>query len=307
MLEYANMRLTSRWVSAARLPPLRASPATPASPCSATARVPARPSIQRPSSTKTTVSEVLSERTSVWVRLGLVPRILTRSFSSKPPSFALAELVVTPGTRVSVSATFLSGILPMSSAVMTSSILSASRLASSDCWTAAGMPVILAGENGGVRLAALPFPLQESDWPLRVSFPVAVTNLLRWMAPGLTLGSPRVAAGGTLPLFPPPGISQLTVVRPGGVVDTVHAPFATYRVPVQPGIYTVRAGTAQAPFAVNAFPGRTAPATGPGELWLGTVRPSSTDRVAIPMPLGWVFAVVALGVLSTEWWSAYRR
>ncbi len=49
--------------------------------------------------------------TSVCVRLGLVPRILTRSFSSNPPSFALAELVVTPGTRVRESADILVGHL----------------------------------------------------------------------------------------------------------------------------------------------------------------------------------------------------
>jgi hypothetical protein len=69
---------------------------------------------------------------SVCVRLGFVPRMLMRSFSSKPPSFALAELIVTPGRRASESATFLSGILPMSSAVTTSMTELAWRLASSD-------------------------------------------------------------------------------------------------------------------------------------------------------------------------------
>jgi len=39
--------------------------------------------------------------------LGFVPRMLTRSFSSKPPSFAPAALVVMPGSRAKVSATFL--------------------------------------------------------------------------------------------------------------------------------------------------------------------------------------------------------
>ena len=69
---------------------------------------------------------------SVWVRLGLVPRMLTRSFSSKPPSLAPAELMVMPGTRCRESAMFLSGILPMSSAVTTSITESAVRLSSRD-------------------------------------------------------------------------------------------------------------------------------------------------------------------------------
>src|SRR6187402_2438647 len=67
--------------------------------------------------------------------------MLTRSFSSKPPSLALAELVVTPAMRVRESATFLSGILPMSSALTTSTTLVVAFLASRDCSTEARIPV----------------------------------------------------------------------------------------------------------------------------------------------------------------------
>ena len=58
--------------------------------------------------------------------------MLTRSFSSKPPSPPDAELIVTPGTRCTASAMFLSGSLPMSSAVTTSTTESALRLVSSE-------------------------------------------------------------------------------------------------------------------------------------------------------------------------------
>ena len=78
---------------------------------------------------------------SVCVRLGLVPRRLTRSFSSKPPEPPACELMVTPGTRCSESAMFLSGILPISSAVITSTTESALRLVSSDFSTEARIPV----------------------------------------------------------------------------------------------------------------------------------------------------------------------
>ena len=92
---------------------------------------------------------------SVCVRLGLVPRMLTRSFSSKPPSPPAAELVFTPGMRWIASATFLSGILPMSSAVMTSTTESALRLAASDCSRDARMPVTTTVSSLVVGLAAL--------------------------------------------------------------------------------------------------------------------------------------------------------
>jgi hypothetical protein len=67
--------------------------------------------------------------------------MLTRSFSSKPPSVAPAELVVIPGRRDKESATFLSGILPMSSAVTTSMISVEARFAASDSSTDLRMPV----------------------------------------------------------------------------------------------------------------------------------------------------------------------
>jgi hypothetical protein len=86
--------------------------------------------------------------TNVCVRLGLVPRMLTRSFSSKPPEPPDCELMVTPGTRCTASAMFLSGILPMSSAVTTSTTASALRLVSSDFSREARMPVTVMVSSG---------------------------------------------------------------------------------------------------------------------------------------------------------------
>ena len=92
---------------------------------------------------------------SVCVREGLVPRRLTRSFSSKPPDPPDCELIVTPGTRCSESAMFLSGILPMSVEVMTSTTESELRLSSSDFSRDARMPVTVSdstatGLSGGL-------------------------------------------------------------------------------------------------------------------------------------------------------------
>jgi hypothetical protein len=79
--------------------------------------------------------------------LGLVPRMLMRSFSSKPPSLALAELTVTPGSRERESATFLSGILPISSAVTTSMTEFALRFASSDFSFETRMPLTITSSS----------------------------------------------------------------------------------------------------------------------------------------------------------------
>ncbi len=79
--------------------------------------------------------------TSVCVRLGLVPRIDTRSFSEKPPSPPADDAMLTPGTRCSASATFLSGSLPTSSAVITSTTESALRFLASEASSDARRPV----------------------------------------------------------------------------------------------------------------------------------------------------------------------
>ncbi|EEF27308.1 conserved hypothetical protein, partial [Ricinus communis] len=79
----------------------------------------------------------------VWVSDGAVPRIDTRSFSSKPPEPAPEVEMFTPGTRCSESATFLSGILPTSSAVMTSTLLDALRFTDSDCCSDPRIPLTM--------------------------------------------------------------------------------------------------------------------------------------------------------------------
>src|SRR5471032_2654522 len=77
----------------------------------------------------------------VCVRLGLVPRMLTRLFSEKPPSPPADDEMFTPGTRCTASATFLSGSLPMSSALTTSMTESLLRFWLSDCSSDARIPV----------------------------------------------------------------------------------------------------------------------------------------------------------------------
>src|ERR1700756_3371331 len=78
----------------------------------------------------------------VWVSDGAVPRMLTRLASAKAPSPPELELMLTPGRRCTVSATFLAGSLPMSSAVTTSTTDSALFLLDSDEAYDARMPLI---------------------------------------------------------------------------------------------------------------------------------------------------------------------
>jgi hypothetical protein len=81
-------------------------------------------------------------------------------------------------------------------------------------------------------------------------------------------------------------------------------------------MYTVKAmGTAaggaaissqQAAFAVNFFPARPATAPGPATVHVGHVQPGKTLTASVPISVISVFEVVALILLTAEWWIAFR-
>jgi Ca-activated chloride channel family protein len=105
-------------------------------------------------------------------------------------------------------------------------------------------PIISVGERGGLRVACVAFRILDSDWPLRVSFPIFFANAVRWareedpttadriVKPGqpLSLRAPREPQGGSL-------------TDPSGRVKAIPAS-ATDRVTVadteRPGVYRVK-------------------------------------------------------------------
>ena len=182
--------------------------------------------------------------------------------------------------------------------------------------TANGHTVLAAGEHGAARFALVSFDLQHSDWPLRVSFPIMLQNLLQYLAPGLTLGETTITTGQAVTFFPRPGTRLLNLVRPDGGVEQLKPPFPPFTDTSRPGLYAVQeagaptggAATAgrQAAFAVNFFPARPAPARGPATLHAGHVQPGKTLIASIPVSIIWPFEVAALLLLAVEWWISFR-
>jgi hypothetical protein len=184
--------------------------------------------------------------------------------------------------------------------------------------SAGGRPALAAGERGATRFALVNFDLQRSDWPLRISFPVVLQNLLPYLTPGLTLGQNNLTTGGTVTFFPPPGTHEIDVTRPSGTLTRIGPPFPPFTETTRPGLYTVRAvksslkgqptatGGLSTAFAVNFFPSRPAPAAGPSTLSLGHAQHGATLTASIPVSVVWLFELLALIILATEWWAAFR-
>jgi hypothetical protein len=100
------------------------------------------------------------------------------------------------------------------------------------------------------------------------------------------------------------------VTQPDGSTVTLRPPFPPYADTAQPGIYRVRqvgSRAASAAFAVNFFPSRPAPAAGPAVQQLGVSGSGSSQTVPVFTGFGWVFWLLAMGLLTAEWWAVFRR
>ncbi|UCC63331.1 MAG: BatA and WFA domain-containing protein [Anaerolineae bacterium] len=131
--------------------------------------------------------------------------------------------------------------------------------------TGDSIPLLLAGEVDGRRVAVLAFDLHRSDLPLQVAFPILLANLVGWLTPGSSGGLPtQVAPGAAVTLAWPPEVESVKVTRPDGstvrlVPEGGRAAFADT---VQLGVYEAawqRSDPAagqedeRANFAVNLF------------------------------------------------------
>lgn len=177
-------------------------------------------------------------------------------------------------------------------------------------------PLIAAGTQGGTRVVSVGFDLQDSDWPLRVAFPLFLANSVGWLTQGAAVGSqaPQYAAGETATVTVPPGARIVRVVPPSGDARTVDAPLAGGPVTLgdtsQVGVYHVQAaGGAEYPVAVN-LGSASASALIPRILPLGSgsEAPSAPEAWQVIHREWWpLAALLGLLLLGFEWWYYHRR
>jgi len=180
-------------------------------------------------------------------------------------------------------------------------------------------PLIAAGEHNGLRVVSVAFDLGDSDWPLRVSFPIFLTNAVRWLtaAGGLGASQEETPTGGVASLTLPPGASSVTVQRPDGSKTALAAPATGGMVLVddtrQAGVYHAKAANGQDfPFAANL--------DSRDESSLTVQNPPALNHPGVsaataPIPRArrakddlWpALAAVALGLLLLEWFVFHRR
>jgi len=169
-------------------------------------------------------------------------------------------------------------------------------------------PVVAAGERGGTRLVVARFPLQDSDWPLRVSFPLFVSNVVRWAKErDLAPGDGFVRPGQPLSIRVPPDAKEGTIVGPMGDERPLRAGTARHLTVAdteRPGIYRARWDTRprDAIHVVNLLDPMESDIAVPPSLTMGeTALAGKDERALVRRELTGTLLCSALLLLLLEW------
>ncbi len=243
-----------------------------------------------------------------------------------PADFDLAKAA---GNYLFLKATPFSGGTPLEQPVVTEvdathpatrqvslknvSILRATGLklpAPHDGWTFAAPlrsfddALLITGERQGQRVAALSFDVLESDLPLRVAFPLLMSNTLHWLSGEPAEPVTSCLAGETLPLAEGEraGAEPLTAPPHGPLPEgTITRAFQ----PLRNGYYPVTAGDATRWLAVNTF------SAAESDLRIAGGESAGAEAARVPVlgsvaPWQWL-SLVALTLFTLEWWLFHRR
>ena len=173
-----------------------------------------------------------------------------------------------------------------------------------------GGPLVAAAETARRRVVVVAFSPLQSDWPLRISFPLFIGNAVAWLGAGpggTAAGAPAaVSAGDVLAIPAGPDAKAVEVTPPRG--PAVRVPVdagrqASFADTARAGLYRVRddrgAGSVVAVNLLNRVESDLAPRT---TLDLGGERPESVGSAVASTREVWRWLVfAALAFLAVEW------
>lgn len=173
--------------------------------------------------------------------------------------------------------------------------------------------MMVAGELGRRRIAWVGFDTLESNWPLRVSFPIFIANAVEWLNPASARNSQLlVGAGEPFQLAFSQPIETVQVRLPDGATRDLDVdpdnPEIVFGDTAHRGTYQVTAGTNEVSFCVNLLDVRESNIQPQNELNLGQYDKvvANTERQA-NTELWRILAMIGLGVLMFEWWWYHKR
>lgn len=171
----------------------------------------------------------------------------------------------------------------------------------------------VAGELGRQRILWLGFDTLDSNWPLRVSFPIFIANAVEWLNPAGTESSQlMVKAGDAFRLTRPEGAADARVTLPDGSIKPLlldeKASEIVFGDTFKQGTYRLRAGTNETVFCVNLLDAAESNIKPREELQLGKFAKVAATTVQRANKELWrTLAAIGLAVLLFEWWWYHKR
>jgi len=173
--------------------------------------------------------------------------------------------------------------------------------------------LIVAGELGRQRIIWIGFDLLESNWPLRVSFPIFIANAVEWLNPASARSNQLLVNAGDpfrLALTEPTTSAQITL--PDGATKNLaldpRANELVFGDTYKQGVYRLRLGTNDTVFCVNLLDAAESDIKPRDALQLGQyTKVSATTTKRANMELWRTIAALGLLVLLGEWWYYHRR
>ncbi|TAK99241.1 MAG: VWA domain-containing protein [Verrucomicrobia bacterium] len=174
-------------------------------------------------------------------------------------------------------------------------------------------PLILAGDLGRQRIVWVGFDPLESNWPLRVSFPIFIANAVDWLNPANAKNSQLlIKAGDPFRLALAEPVKTAEVKMPDGSTKQIAVDATANEIvfgdTARQGIYHLRAGTNEVTFCADLLDSAESNIRPRDELKFGEyTRVTATTVQRTNMELWRTLAAIGLAVLLFEWWWYHRR
>jgi Ca-activated chloride channel homolog len=171
----------------------------------------------------------------------------------------------------------------------------------------------VAGELGRQRILWLGFDTLDSNWPLRVSFPIFIANAVEWLNPAAGRSSQlTVKAGDAFHQPLAAAVTDARITLPDGSTKPLPIEAGATEIVFgdtsKQGTYHLRAGTNDTVFCVDLLDSTESHIQPHDEIKLGTyARVEAATRQRATSELWRWLAGCALAVLLFEWWWYHKR
>ncbi len=166
-----------------------------------------------------------------------------------------------------------------------------------------------AGTLGQTRVGVLGFDLHLSDLPLRPAFPILMQNLVTWLVPPGGLRDTQADSGGTVGLNISPDVQAAYIYNPAGGKSAV-APSQQKLEVGGPGLYrleqVINGKQREDYLAVNFAPVQESQVKPAAQVNLGLKDVAAGAPAKVPQEFWPWLALLALAVMSVEWWVYLR-